>query len=607
MSDHFHIHRYRTASKEDSRRRMPDRVIVRRLMKYVAPYRRRIWTVAAAIAVITIVSLSVPYLMKVAIDQYIQAGDIQGLAFISALCLLLYGANWVATRLRAYNISWIGESMVNSMRDQIFSHLQTLSYSFYDNAEAGDLVSRVTNDTDTIGEIFVSEVAEIFSNTITIGGIIVMMLLMSVKLTLASLIVIPLVVLSVRIFHPVFRSAYERVQENIAVVTSKLEENISGIREIQSFARESDVAQDFDEANWENLQANLQATKIFGAFFPISTVITQVGRIIVLVYGGYLLIQQEITIGILVAFLAYLSKFFDPVADLTSLYNTIQSALAASGRVFEIVDTVPEVMDSSDAKQLPKMRGDIIFQKVSFGYDPSHPVLHDISFQVKPGETVAIVGPTGAGKSTIIKLLSRFYEYRTGSITMDGIDTKSIELKSLRNHIGTVLQDTYLFYGTIGENIRYGKLEASDDEVRKAAKTVGAHEFIEKTLQGYETWVGEQGVKLSAGQRQLISFARALLKDPPVLVLDEATSSIDPYTELRIKEAQSVLLKGRAALVIAHRLSTVVNADKIIVLDHGRIVEEGDHESLIKKCGLYRRLYQMQFRDIQEPPTIASS
>jgi len=389
-------------------------------------------------------------------------------------------------------------------------------------------------------------------------------------------------------------------------VTSKLEENISGIREIQSFARERDVAEDFREANWENLQANLQATKIFGAFFPISTVITQLGRIIVLVYGGYLLIQQEITIGILVAFLAYLSKFFEPVANLTSLYNTIQSALAASERVFEIVDTVPEVRDSSDAKQLPRARGEIVFQNVSFGYDPSRLVLHDISFQVKPGETVAIVGPTGAGKSTIVKLLSRFYEYQSGSITMDGIDVKSIWLKSLRNQIGTVLQETYLFYGTIGENIRYGKLEATDKEVRKAADTVGAHEFIEKTPEGYDTWVGEQGVKLSAGQRQLISFARAMLKNPPVLVLDEATSSIDPYTELKIKEAQSVLLSGRAALVIAHRLSTVVNADKIIVLDKGRIVEEGNHKYLVRKCSLYRRLYQMQFRDLQEPLTVTS-
>jgi len=606
LSDHFHIHRYRTAGKEDSRRKMPDSLIVRRLLKYVTPYRRMIWIVTASIAVITTVSLAVPYLMKVAIDQYIQAGDIQGLTRISALCLLLYAANWAATRFRTYNISYIGENMLNTMRNQIFSHLQTLSYSFYDNTEAGDLVSRVTNDTDTIGEIFVSEVADIFSNIITITGITVMMLLMSVKLTLASLIVIPVVVLSVRIFHPVFRSAYEKVQQNIAVVTSKLEENISGIREIQSFARERDVAEDFREANWENLQANLQATKIFGAFFPISTVITQLGRIIVLVYGGYLLIQQEITIGILVAFLAYLSKFFEPVANLTSLYNTIQSALAASERVFEIVDTVPEVRDSSHAKQLPRAKGEIIFQNVSFGYDSGRPVLHDISFQVKPGETVAIVGPTGAGKSTIVKLLSRFYEYQSGSITIDGIDVKSIGLKSLRNQIGTVLQETYLFYGTIGENIRYGKLEATDKEVRKAADTVGAHEFIEKTPEGYDTWVGEQGVKLSAGQRQLISFARAMLKNPPVLVLDEATSSIDPYTELKIKEAQSVLLSGRAALVIAHRLSTVVNADKIIVLDKGRIVEEGNHKYLVRKCSLYRRLYQMQFRDLQEPLTVTS-
>lgn len=554
---------------------------------------------------ISIVGFTVPYLVKIAIDEHIQTGNIQALSQVSTICLALYIINWIASRLRDYNISCIGENMVNTMRNHIFSHLQILSYGFYDKAEAGDLISRVTNDTDTIGEVFVFEVINVFSNIITIIGILIMMLMMNIRLTLVSLIIVPLVTLSVWVFHPIFRSAYETVQQKIAKVTTKLEENISGIREIQSFARETDASEDFREANQENLQANLHATKIFGAFFPISTLITQIGRVIVLIYGGYLLIQGEITIGILVAFLAYLSRFFEPIATLTSLYNTIQSALAASERIFDIIDTKPEVIDEKDSKDQFVIKGEIAFQNVTFGYDQQIPVLHNISFRVKPGETVAIVGPTGTGKSTIIKLLSRFYEPQSGSITIDDINIKQIKLETLRTQIGTVLQETYLFNGTIMENIRYGRLDATEDEIREVSDIVGAHEFIGKIPEDYKTWVGERGVKLSVGQRQLISFTRALLKNPPILILDEATSSIDPYTELKIKKAQSILLKDRTSLVIAHRLSTVVNANKIIVLNNGRIVECGDHNELIKKDGLYRHLYLMQFKDIKEATEIS--
>jgi len=437
MSDHYHIHRYWTSEKPDFERRIPDTIIVRRLLQYIIPYRRRLLLIGFSILIASLVGLSIPYLMKIAIDEYIQAKDLQNLSIVSVVCLVLYGVNWVASRLRDYNITWIGENMVNTLRHRVFAQLQILSYSYYDSAEAGDIISRVTNDTDTIGDVFVLEVINIFSNVITLAGVIIMMLFLNVKLTLASLIIVPLVALSVWSFHSAFRSAYERIQQRIAKMTSKLAENISGIREIQSFTREQETEEDFREVNLENLQANVKATQIFGAFFSISTFITQVGRLIVLVYGGYLLIHGEVTIGILVAFLAYLSRFFEPVAALTSLYNTIQSALAASERIFEIIDTRPEIRDKDDAKELLKIRGEINFQDITFAYDSQNPVLHNISFQVSPGETVAIIGPTGAGKSTIIKLLSRFYEFESGLITIDGNDIKDIKLKSLRNQIGT--------------------------------------------------------------------------------------------------------------------------------------------------------------------------
>lgn len=548
------------------------------------------------------VGLSVPYLMKVAVDQYVQAGDALGLTWVCALCFLLHAANWIASRLRTYSISWIGENMINTMRTQLFGRLQSLSFSFYDRVDIGDLVSRVTNDTDAVGEAFVSEAVNAFSDMITVTGIVAMMFLMNVKLTLASLAVIPLVALSVRVFQPVFRSAYQAVRTNIAEVTSRLEEALLGIREIQSFVREAEAMKTFKRANGENLKANLHAEKMQSVFFPISNFISQVGRITVLLYGGYLLIQGEVTIGVLVAFLAYLSSFFEPIAELTTLNNTLQSALAASERVFEVIDTLPEVSDRENAKELPEPRGEIVFQNVTFAYDPRHPVLHNVSFRVKRGETLAIVGPTGAGKSTIAKLLLRFYEPQSGSIAIDGIDIRDVRLESLRSHIGIVLQEMYLFSGTIMENIRYGRLDATDEQVMDATRAVGAHDFIEKMPAGYGSWVGERGVRISAGQRQLVSFARALLKDPAILVLDEATSRIDPYTDLKIKVAQSVLLRGRASLVIAHRLSTVVNADKIIVLADGRIVGEGDHRNLLEKSALYRRLYEMQFGDTAETP-----
>jgi len=590
----------RALEREDEEhvRKVPDRVLIARLAKYMFKHKRRLAIAVTAVLVASLSGLVPPYLLKVAIDNYIVQGDLTGLTFVAVILVAVYLINWFSDYQRTYQISWLGQNMVNEIRMNLFSHLQNLSFSFYDRSEAGRIISRVTNDTDTLSMIFVQGIVTVLSDILTLVGIVVVMLWLSVPLTLATLVVLPILLLSTLIFQSRLRRAYRMTRKKIAKVTSKLQESISGIREIQSFTRERDTIEVFRQANIENLQANVQAGRIFALLMPIIQIIGAVGTCIVLWYGGILTIGGGITLGILVAFLAYVTRFFRPIVNLTTFYNTVQSAMAAAERIFETMDTRPEIADAPEAAELPRVKGGIAFKNVSFGYNPSDPVLKNIDFSVEPGRTLAIVGPTGAGKSTMVRLLSRFYEPQSGTITVDGYDVRSVALRSLRNQMGVVLQEPFLFSGTIMENIKYGKLDATDEEVKNIAKLVGAHGFITSFPDGYETDVGERGMRLSVGQRQLISFARALLRDPPILILDEATSSLDPYTELKIKKGLSVLLKNRTSLVIAHRLSTVRNADNIIVVNDGEIVEEGNHRQLMKKRGLYRRLYDKQFKDI---------
>ena len=583
---------------EEHVRKVPDRVLIARLARYVLKHKGRLVIAVVAVLVASLSGLVPPYLLKVAIDNYIVQGNLTGLTFIAIILVAIYLINWFSDYQRTYQISWLGQNMVNQIRINLFSHLHDLSFSFYDRSEAGRIISRVTNDTDTLSMIFVQGVVTFFSDIFTLVGIVVVMLWLSVPLTLATLVVLPLLLLSTLVFQSRLRRAYRMTRKRIAKVTSKLQESISGIREIQSFTRERDTMEVFRQANIENLQANVQAGRIFALLMPVIQIIGAVGTSIVLWYGGILTIGGGITLGILVAFLAYVTRFFRPIVNLTTFYNTVQSAMAAAERIFETMDTKPEIADAQDAIELPSVKGRIAFQNVSFGYNPSDPVLKNVDFSVEQGKTLAIVGPTGAGKSTMVRLLSRFYEPQSGTITVDGYDVRNVSLKSLHNQMGIVLQEPFLFSGTIMENIRYGKLDATDEETRNIAKLVGAHEFITSLSEGYETEVGERGMRLSVGQRQLISFARALLRDPPILILDEATSSLDPYTELKIKSGLSVLLKNRTSIVIAHRLSTVRNADNIIVVNDGEIVEEGNHRELMKKRGLYRRLYDKQFKNI---------
>ena len=583
--------------KERGTRKISDRMLIARLLKYLLKYKRRFMITVAAVVVVSLTGLLPPYLLKVAVDSYVANGDVAGLTFISMILVGAYLVNWVSDYQRTYQMSWMGQNMVNELRKQLFSHLQELSFSFYDRSEAGEIISRVTNDTDTLSQIFVQGVVTLISDVLTLIGIVAIMLWLSIPLTIAAFSVVPPLLLLIVLFQSRLRKAYRATRKKIAVVTSRLEESISGIREIQSFTREQDAMKDFRQANVENLQANVQAGKLFALLMPAVQIVGAVGTCVVLWFSGMLTISGGITLGVIIAFLLYITKFFRPIVDLTTFYNTVQSAMAAAERIFVTIDTKPKIADAPDAVELSHVKGEIVFNNITFGYDPAHPVLKDMNIHVEPGKTLAIVGPTGAGKSTIVKLLSRFYENQKGTITVDGYDVQKVTLNSLHKQMGVVLQEPFLFSGTIIENIRYGKLDASEDEVKQVAKIVGIHEFISSLPQGYNTEVGERGVRLSVGQRQLVSFARALLGDPPILILDEATSSVDPYTELKIKKALAVLLKNRTSLVIAHRLSTVRNADNIVVINEGKIVEEGNHTELMKRKGMYHRLYKKQFKD----------
>ena len=600
MGWHHHYHRF---GIEKTERKTPSRVLIARLLRYFLPHKMLLGITLLTIVATSITGVLTPYLLgKEIVSKYILRANLAGLWMMILAFIGVTLIDWAASALRTYSVGKIGQSMLFKMRSELFSQLQNLSFSFFDKAKSGDLISRVTNDTDSIGEVFTSGAVSVISDILSMSLVIAVMFTINAQLTLVSLLVIPLIIGVAILFNSKFREAYMATRTQISKVTSKLEQSLAGIREIKSFTKEHDVIKEFREANLQDFQANIQATKVWGTFFPTIQMIQAIGSSIVMLYGGFLAFSGalgplEDAIGILITFLLYVSRFFGPIFDLTNFYNTVQSALAAAERIFELLDAEPEIKDSEDAIEMPPIKGEIVFENVTFGYDPQHPVLRNVSFRIKPKETVALVGPTGAGKSTIIKLLSRFYEPQSGSIKIDGYDIRRVKQKSLRSQMGIVLQESFLFTGTIMENIRYGKLDATDEEVVNAAKIVGAHEFISKLPEGYNTKIGERGAGLSVGQKQLVSFARALLRDPAILILDEATSSIDPYTDLLIRRAMKKLFKDRTSIVIAHRLSTVREADRIFVIDNGRIVEEGSHEELIKKGGLYKHLYEMQFKE----------
>jgi ABC-type multidrug transport system fused ATPase/permease subunit len=590
---------------------------LRRLLRYFRPF----WGLLAASLVFVVLSsllqLAGPYLIGVAVDQFIAPGDGprppwlsllvapdaargSGLTVIMLLLLSSYLLNWATTAGQFYLMMLAGQRVLLHMRTQIFERIQSLSLPFFDRHEAGDLMSRLVNDTEVINRVFSGGIVRLASMSLTLIGIVASMLGLNWRLALASFAVLPVMVLTTTVFSRWARTAFRRTRETIGEVSAELQENIAAVREVQAFAREDENVAEFEALNAANRDANVQAQSVLSAFSPTLDVLSSIALAIVAGYGGYLVLNFDpplASIGVIVAFLNYVQRFYRPIQGIANLYAQLQAAIAGAERIFDLLDTEPEITDAPDAVALPPIEGRVTFDHVTFAYDEEI-VLQDVSLRAEAGQTIALVGPTGAGKTTIASLLSRFYEVEEGqgAVYIDGYDLRDVIRRSLREQMGVVLQDTFLFSGSVMDNIRYGRLDASDEAVIAAAKRANADQFIRRLPVGYRTELGERGQTLSQGQRQLIAIARAILADPRILILDEATSSVDTRTERLIQHALDKLLSGRTSFVIAHRLSTIRNADQVLVINDGQIIERGTHEELLAAAGLYADLYNSQFR-----------
>jgi len=587
--------------------------VAARLGVYLRPFWPHLIAMLVMVLVNAVAFAVAPFLIGRAIDQFIAAGDRAGLGRTMLLLLGVFVVGQVTLMGQFYLMGWVGQQVLARMRQEIFAKIQSLSLSYFDRHEAGDLMSRLTNDVDVLNQLLGGGVVQLLGGILQMLGIVVAMIALNWELALVSFSIIPVMVLITNLLARRARVAFRQTRETIGEVNVELEEKISGVRVAQAFSREEANRERFSELNAANRDANVSAVGITSAFAPAMDVLSTLAMAIVAGYGGYLAIGGLVTVGMVVAFLRYVQQFFRPVQQISQVYALLQAALAAGERIFDLLDERPDLTDAQGAREMPPIRGRVVFEQVDFSYagrgdgdgrGDEAPLARDdavlcgVNLSAEPGETIAIVGPTGAGKTTLVNLVGRFYDVTGGRVLVDGMDVRGVTRASLRRQMGVVLQDSFLFSGTVADNIRYGRLDAGDAEVEAAARAVGAHEFIMSLSDGYQTELGERGGTLSQGQRQLISLARAVLADPRILILDEATANVDTRTELVIQNALAKLLKGRTSLVIAHRLSTVRDADRVYVLEDGQIVEQGMHQDLLARGGAYAQLYARQFREV---------
>ncbi|MGD0099155.1 MAG: ABC transporter ATP-binding protein [Acidobacteriota bacterium] len=574
-----------------------DARLMRRLLAYLRPYRRSALLAIVCLIAGSALSIIQPYLTKIAIDRYIRNNNFSGLNQIAVIYALTLVCVFALSFSQTWLINLMGQKIMYDLRMQIFRHLQKLDVSFFDKNPVGRLMTRVTTDVDALNELFTSGVISVFDDIFTLSGIIISLFLLNYRLALGIVTILPFLILVTLLFKIKVRDSFRKVRTAIARINAFLQENITGAAVVQLFSQEKKQYRQFTRINKDHLDANLQSIFYYAIFFPLLELISASAVALIVWYGGRQVLTGALTLGTLVAFIQYSDRFFSPISDLSEKYTILQSAMASSERIFKLLDTEPSIASPSKTGSLTVERGSIEFRNVSFFYNAGEPVLHDVSFNVEPGEKIAVVGATGAGKSTIISLLSRFYDVQQGEILVDGENIRNFNLQGLRSSIGIVLQDVFLFSGSVSENIRLGNHRISDEQVQRAAETVHASHFIHKLERQFSTEVGERGSSLSVGQKQLLAFARALAFNPKILVLDEATSSIDTETELLIRDALAKLMAGRTSIIIAHRLSTIQNADRIIVLHRGRIREVGSHQELLRLRGIYWKLYQLQYKD----------
>jgi ATP-binding cassette subfamily B multidrug efflux pump len=574
------------------------RSTVARLLGYLRPYRWRLGGVTLLVVVSALAGLVGPGLLGIAIDDYVIPGEIDGLGRIALLLLGVYLLGGLTSISQGVVMVTIGQRLMGDIRGELFAHIQTLSMAYHDRHKAGDLMSRVTNDTEAINQVLSNGLIEFTTNILTFGGIVISMFILNWQLALGVLAILPIMLFITGKITQRSRLAFRDVQRNLGALNAFMEEEIAGIRVVQAFARAADTINAFRVVNAANRESGIKAEIITAALGPMFMTMSTITIAATALLGGWLALRGLVTVGVIATFVVYIRNFFRPMRSVAMLYNQMQSALAGAERIFEVLDARPSVQDEEEALPLAAIQGEVKFGHVDFCYEQGKPVLEGVSLEASPGETVALVGPTGAGKTTMVNLLSRFYDVDSGAITIDGHDVRNVRQASIRRQLGIVLQDTFLFSGTVMENIRFGRLDATDEEVVAAARLANADPFIRLLPQGYETQVSEQGHNFSQGQRQLLAIARAVLADPRILILDEATSSVDTRTEMHIQEALLRLMDGRTAFVIAHRLSTIRNADQVLVINDHRVIERGTHDQLMAQGGFYHDLYLSQYRRV---------